>query len=239
MLIKGVFSFPQIFQAKVAKGATDPKFSLAVLLPPGDPQIAAIQQEVANAKLAAFPSGYTGQDECFEPYDTKYKGKDYYDPRFSGWWVFSCGSAEDNRPGVVDQNLVKVIDPSKVFSGMIGFVDAGISGYTKGRGGIGGWLNNVMITDELGPFGRIDGKRTAEQAFANVARGGASAPAPAVSAPAPAMAPLPPAPAPAPAPARQMTPAAQYTYEQYKAGGWTDQQLIAAGLMVAPVATSF
>ena len=40
------------------------------------------------------------------------------------------------------------------------------------------------------------------------------------------------APAPAPAPARQMTAAAQYSYEAYISSGWTDAQLIANGLMV-------
>lgn len=40
------------------------------------------------------------------------------------------------------------------------------------------------------------------------------------------------APAPAPAPVRQMTAAAQYPYEAYRSSGWTDEQLIANGLMV-------
>lgn len=82
--IKGVLSFPALFQAKVAKGATDAKFGCTVLLAPGDPQIATIQAEVEAAKANSFPSGYTGADECFGPYDTKYAGKEYYDPRFSG-----------------------------------------------------------------------------------------------------------------------------------------------------------
>lgn len=72
----------------------------------------------------------------------------------------------------------------------------------------------------------------------------AAAPAPApASAPVPQAAAVPPnpailqppaAPAPAPAaPVKQMTAAAQYTYEQYIGAGWTDAQLIQQGLMVA------
>lgn len=58
----------------------------------------------------------------------------------------------------------------------------------------------------------------------------AIAPNPAIlNVPAPAA----PAPAPVTATARVMTPAAQYTYEQYLASGWTDALLVQHGLMLA------
>jgi len=38
MLIKGIISFPTLFTPKVAKGATEPKFSCGILLPPTDPR---------------------------------------------------------------------------------------------------------------------------------------------------------------------------------------------------------
>ena len=176
MLIKGIISFPTLFTPKVAKGATDPKYSCTVLLPPNDPQIAALQAEVDAAKLNTFPSGYTGQDECFAPYDVKYAGKDYYDPRFSGWYLFSCSAKQDDRPSVVDTNYTPIIDPGAVYSGMVAYVNANISGYVKGKGGIGGWLNGVMLTAEEPPMGRLDNKPSVEQMFAGV-QGGAAAPA--------------------------------------------------------------
>lgn len=231
--IKGVLSFPALFQAKVAKGATDAKFGCTVLLAPGDPQIATIQAEVEAAKANSFPSGYTGADECFGPYDTKYAGKEYYDPRFSGWYVFSCSAKEDDRPAVVDMSRMPVVDPAKVYSGMVAYVSAGISGYTKGKGGIGGWLNGVMITDEEAPMGRLDGKPSVDQMFSQVPGGDGSAPAPA---PTPAVPPVPNA---APQPAKlQMTAKANgVTLEAYLATpGWTEEMLIEQGLAerVAP-----
>jgi len=227
--IKGVLSFPALFQAKVAKGATDAKFGCTVLLAPGDPQIATIQAEVEAAKANSFPSGYTGADECFGPYDTKYAGKEYYDPRFSGWYVFSCSAKEDDRPAVVDMSRMPVVDPAKVYSGMVAYVSAGISGYTKGKGGIGGWLNGVMITDEEPTMGRLDGKPSVDQMFAQVPGGDGSAPA----------APVPPVPNAAPQPAKlQMTAKANgVTLEAYLATpGWTEEMLIEQGLAerVAP-----
>lgn len=234
--IKGILSFPALFQAKVAKGATDAKFGCTVLLAPGDPQIAMLQAEVEAAKANSFPSGYTGADECFGPYDTKYAGKEYYDPRFSGWYVFSCSAKEDDRPAVVDMSRMPVVDPAKVFSGMVAYVSAGISGYTKGKGGIGGWLNGVMITDEEPTMGRLDGKPSVDQMFAQIPGGDGSAPA--ASAPTPT-APVPPAPnaAPAPAPLQMTAKANGVTLEAYLATpGWTEEMLIEQGLAerVAP-----
>ena len=243
-LIKGIISFPTLFTPKVAKGATDPKFGVSVLLPPTDPQVATLQAEVDAAKANGFPSGYTGQDECFGPYDTKYAGKDYYDPRFSGWFVFSCSAKADDRPAVVDPVHTPIIDPSQVFSGMVAYVNAGISAYTKGKGGVGGWLNGVMVTAEEPPMGRLDNKPSVEQMFAGVAGAAPvtaqAAPVPAPNAPvAPApVAPVAPAPvAPvAPAPALQMTALANgVTLESYLATpGWTEELLIEKGLAIRP-----
>ena len=237
--IKGVLSFPALFQAKVAKGATDAKFGCTVLLAPGDPQIAMLQAEVEAAKANSFPSGYTGADECFGPYDTKYAGKEYYDPRFSGWYVFSCSAKEDDRPAVVDMSRMPVVDPAKVFSGMVAYVSAGISGYTKGKGGIGGWLNGVMITDEEPTMGRLDGKPSVDQMFAQVPGGDGSAPAAPAPTPAAAAAAaaVPPAPNAAPAKLQMTAKANGVTLEAYLATpGWTEEMLIEQGLAerVAP-----
>jgi hypothetical protein len=132
-------------------------------------------------------------------------------------------------------NRQPIIDPAQVHSGVVAYVAAGISGYTKGKGGIGGWLNGVMVTDEDEPMGRLDGKPTVDQMFASIPGGAAPAvPTPAVAAPTP---PIPPAPVAPPVPAvLQMTAkAAGVTYEQYIATpGWTDELLISEGLAIKP-----
>ena len=72
ILVKGILTFPTLFTPKVALGATEPKFSTGILLPPNDPQIAAIQSMVDNAKLNTFPNGFPpGTDCCFSLYDEK------------------------------------------------------------------------------------------------------------------------------------------------------------------------
>lgn len=237
MLVKGILSFPNLFTPKVAKGATDPKYGVTVLLPPNDPQINAIHAEVEAGKLNTFPSGYTGQDECFGPYDTKYAGKDYYDPRFSGWYVFSSTAKADDRPSIVDMNYTPIIDPGAVFSGMVGYVNAAISGYTKGKGGVGGWLNGVMLTAEEPPMGRLDNKPSVEQMFAGVQGGApqqAAPPAALMGQPAPMAPPATPVAA-APAPLQMTAKANGVTLEAYLATpGWTEQMLIDQGLAIRP-----
>jgi hypothetical protein len=233
------------------------------LLPPNDPQVAIIQAEVEAAKVNGCPSGYNGADECFGLYEHKIPAdKNYYDPRFNGWYLFTCTAKEVDRPSVVDMAFTPIIDPGAVYSGMVGYVNAGISYYPKGKAGIGGWLNGVMVTAEEPPMGRLDNKPSVEQMFAGV-QGGAQVQAapqmaapmappvvagqppvtnpPHMQAPAPmtpvraAPAPMTPAP-PAPASiALQMTAAANgATYESMIAAGWTDETLLAQGMAIKP-----
>jgi hypothetical protein len=230
-LIKGILSFPTLFTPKVAKGGTEAKYGVTVLIPPHDPQVAVLNAEVEAAKLNGCPSGYNGADECFKPYDEKYKGKDYYDPKFSGWYAFSCTAKADDKPPVVNMAHEPIINPGDVFSGMVGYVSAGISYYPKGKAGIGGWLNGVMITAEEPPMGRLDGKPSVDQMFTGIGEGSPSAPPAAPNAPTPS---APPA-APAPTPQYVMTPKAQGTREWYlSTPGWTDELLISEGLMLPP-----
>lgn len=237
MQIKGILSFPALFTAKTPQGSNEAKFSCAILIAPNDPQIAAINAAVETSSRDTFPSGFPAKgDKCFSTYDEKYRGKEYYDPKFSGYWVFTCTAKEADKPAVVNAQLQPIMDPSKVFPGAVVWVNAGISGYTKGTGGVGGWLNGVMVTDEEPPMGRLDNKPSVEQMFANL--GAASAPH--VSASGVVVnAPVPPAPLAPPPPAAGpqyvMTAAANgLTRDAYIASGWTDALLIQRGMMLPP-----
>lgn len=243
MQIKGILSFPTLFQAKQVKDAAgnptgEKKFSCAVLIPPNDPQLQMITAEFNKASLDTFPSGFPAKgDKCFSLYDERYKGKDYYDPRFSGWWVFSCTAKEADKPDVVNEQLQPIIDPGAVFGGAVVWLHAGISGYTKGTGGVGGWLNGVMVTSEEPPMGRLDNKPSVEQMFSNlpvshqqhlaagqshVATNGAVIAAPvALTSPVAPVAPV--------KPVLLMKPGLA-SYEDHIKAGWTDEMLIAQGM---------
>lgn len=206
MLIKAMISFPTLFTAKAPKGSNTPRFDAVFLLPPDDPQAGTLYQMVEQAKADTFPSGFPQKgDLCFGRYEDKYQGRDYYDPRLNGWWVLTATAKAEDRPPVVDMNRQPVIDPAQVYSGAMVWANVGISGYTKGTGGVGGWLNGVMVIGEEGPFGRLDGRPTVDQMFAEVG-GGAPAPS-APSAPGAPAAPTPPTAPQAPAPAAPTPPA--------------------------------
>ncbi len=245
MQIKGVASFPNCFTAKVSKAGGEAKFGIGLILAPNDPQVAAIQAEFSRVVADSYPNGMPRTaDVCWGSYDDFFLGKEYYDPRFKGYWYFKCSSKEDQKPTVVNSALQPVMDPAKLFGGAVVWVHAGMSGYTKGTGGIGGWLNGVMVTDEEPPYGRLDNKPSAEQMFANlpsshqthlaagqphVAANGAVITAPnMVTAP-----PAPPAPPVAAKPVLLMKPG-EASYEQYIAAGWTDELLIAHGKATKP-----
>lgn len=211
LLVKGILSFPTLFTPKIAKGATEPKFSTGVLIPAGDPQVSKIQQAFDNAVRETFTTGLpVGTDVCWMLYDDKYRTKEYYDPRFSGWWSLTSTRKEaDGKPPVVDSDYNPIIDPALIYGGCVAHVHINISGYTKGRGGIGGWLNGVMYTGEIGQFGRLDGRPTVEQMFAGVDQ------------------------QPMQQPVKQMTALANgVSYEQMIAAGWTDTTLIQHGYML-------
>lgn len=251
MQIYGILSFPTLFQPKQTKDAAgnptgDPKYSCAVLLPPGDPQVAMIHTAVEQAALDTFPSGFPAKgDKCFGLYDDRFRGKDYYDPRFSGWYVFSCTAKQEDKPAVVDPGLLPIMDPAKVFGGAMIWLNANISGYTKGTGGIGGWLNGVMVTDDEPTMGRLDNKPSVEAMFANlptshkqhlaagaanpannhVAANGARVTPPGQVAPPPTVT--------APPSVLLMKPGLA-SYQDHKAAGWTDEMLLAQGMAVRP-----
>jgi hypothetical protein len=233
MRLRGIIIFPTLFTPKIAKGATDAKFSGTLLFPPNDPQVAVITQHVNTEKANAYPSGFpVGTDCCWGLYDDKYKGKDYYNPQFAGWWALSGSARADDRPHVVtgtpEAGFSVIEDPSKVYSGCVVDANFGITAYTKGRGGIGGWLNGILFNGEEGQFGRMDGKSSAEAMFGGP---GASPVAPVAH-----VAPVAPVAHVAPvAPVHQMTEkAGGATYESHIAGGWTDEMLIAQGMMLPP-----
>ena len=229
--VKGILSFNDLFVPKAATKSGDPKFQAVLLFPPGDPQIPVIQAELDAAKAASFPSGMpNGARECFNLYDTRYAGKDYYDPRISGYMVLSTTAKPSDPPHVVDLTMSKIINAghSGLVAGSWVNLNYNMSGYTEGQQGVGGWLNGIQALDQMGPLGSLSNKPTAEQMFGAPAAGaqqGAGAPPPpetvGASPPPPGSGPI-------------MTDTATCTYEVYKAGGWTDEQLIAKGFMLKP-----
>ena len=75
--------------------------------------------------------------------------------------------ASKGKPGVVDENLQPVMDIDKIYSGCFCHVEVNPFPFkNSGNTGIGWGLNNVMFVED---GDRLDGRRSAESAFANLA----------------------------------------------------------------------
>ena len=220
--IKGILSYPHLFQARSVQPGDDPKFSVTVLLKKGDPQIATVQAVIDACKLNGFPAGFPATGKVFMK-DGDETGK------HPGYMMVQANCRADQRPIVVDSNLQPVTDPSQVYAGAIAWASLNTSNYNMPvNKGVGCYINGVMVTGEEGELGRIDGRPTVDGMFGDL-----DAPPPA-----PPQAP-PPAPPQTPAPAYQMTEAANgVTRDAYIAAGWTDEQLILNGMMSDPVSFS-
>lgn len=246
--VKGIISFPHLFQARSINPTDDPKFSVTCLLPANDPQVAQIQQAIETEKMNTFPSGFPANGKlCLKthPVNPASPGINEDPNTPQGYVALRMTSHADYAPLVcelpnVDQPLM---DRSKVYAGAEAWFAVNIDGYNQSAyKGVGAYVNGVAVTGVEGPLGRIDNRPNAQQMFGDVADQtppAATGPGPmAPSAPAPT-APAPTAPAPpAPGPVHQMTEkAAGATYEAMIAAGWTDETLIAHGMMVPPGGT--
>ena len=232
--VKGIMSYPTLFNPKQVNNSGDPKYGVNILILKGDPLVATIQAEIQK-QISAGLGGVTPQPDknCLK--DCAITNPTV--PELAGYMELRCSSSQTNKPTVVDMNLQPIIDPALAYGGAEAFFDVNIAYYTNVSKGVGAYINGVAITGEVGALGRLDSKRSAEQMFAGVV---GQAPAATPQAPVAGAPGAPPAagaqpPAPPAAPAHQMTAAANgLTYEQYQAKGWSDEQLIAAGMMHPP-----
>ena len=224
--VKGILSYPHLFQARSVSPGDDPRFSVTVLIEDTDPQLANILALQEQEKSNGFPSGFPS------------KGKFFCKPSedYPGYHQISGGAKEYAKPLVCDMSMQPVMDPSQVFAGAVAWVSFNSFSYDQAvNKGVSAGLNGVMVTGEEGTLGRIDGRPTAHSMFGDISE--STAPAAAPSAPASAStppAPTPPAPPSAPAPSLTMTAAATNTYEEYLNAGWTDEQMISAGVAIKP-----
>jgi hypothetical protein len=229
MLIKGILSFPHLFTARAVDANSAPKYSTTILIAASDPQVNEIRAEINKVQAAGFPGGFpTNGKICLAD-----------DADHPGYLKINCSSSAENKPAVVDMSRQPVIDPAQVFAGAVAYVNVNFFSYNKPMNkGVAGGLNGVMITGEMGPFGRLDNKPTVDQMFSGIAASQVSMDGKIFQAPVPVAPPTPPvAPAAPPAgpPAYVMTPAADgLTRDQYIAAGWTDDLLIQHGKMLPP-----
>lgn len=175
-------SFVTVFEPRVNQLSQDktPEYSMQVLVPKteeGKQFIKSLKVAYTNA-ISEKWSGKTPRDvreflgvkagqntPCIRDGD-KDKLDDDGNPQapYAGHWFFNCKNKQ--RPGVIDKNRAKVLDPDDFRSGDWCYVQIGVYAYSNsGNNGVGFSLDNVMVTRRGEP---LTGKDDPEDAFKNV-----------------------------------------------------------------------
>lgn len=244
---KGIARYVHLVRADAPKGSDKLRYSVDLLIHKQDPQIAAITAAHEAAKANGFPMGFPANGHpCWVDLAVTEPGN----VALSQYMCLKATTGvEFGKPETVDANIQPIIDPSLDgnLTSQVIWLSTEIASFDNVSKGTKAYLNGVMATGEQGAIPRevLSSKPTAQQMFAGVSavapQMGVPVPVPgqqpvAMAPPVPQMpaAPVPPV-APPVAPQHVMTAAAQgATYEAMIAGGWTDEALIANGMMAPP-----
>ncbi len=155
-------SFPHVFKPNSIKGSK-PKYSVTMLFEK-DSDLSSIKNAMKQAKIAAFgPNKSDWPDGLESPVVDGDLPKFADREGYAGHWVIKASTNEDQKPGVVDENVVPITEPSKFYPGC--YARAYIYAYVwefGGKQGVGFILDHVQKTKDGKSFG---GKKPAEQVF--------------------------------------------------------------------------
>jgi len=224
---KGIARYCHMVNPSSPKNSDKLSYSIVILIAKDDPQCAQITAEVEAAKKNGFPSGFPAKAQ------TNWNDCAVAEPEnlaVQNYMAFKASTnADQTPPYFVDSGIQPIIDPAMdgKIVGKVVLIDAGVASYNKGEGGVKAYLNAVMDTGETGPIdpGLLSSRADAASIFGDYVQGAAPPPAP----PSPAA-----PPPPAPNAVHQMTDKATATYEGYVTAGWSDEQMIIAGVMLPP-----
>jgi hypothetical protein len=165
-------SYPHVFKPNSIKGSK-PKFSVTMLFDKKT-DLTPIKNAIRAAKIAAFGSKENWPDDLESPVldgDGK-AGLDRNGERkegYKGCWAIKASTGEDQRPGVVDENVEPITEPGKFYPGCFAraYVYAYVWDNEFGRG-VGFILDHVQKLRDGKSFG---GKKPADQVFTPVNAG--------------------------------------------------------------------
>ena len=165
-----IFSYLTINEPKAPLGGGTPKYSVSLIIPKSDKVTinkirAAIQAayEEGTSKLKGNSKSVPQLSTLKTPLrDGDVERPD--DPTYKNCFFVNANSV--TKPGVVDANLNPIIDPSELYSGIIGRASINFYAYnSNGNKGIACGLNNLQKLADGTPLG---GHSRAEDDFAGL-----------------------------------------------------------------------
>ena len=144
------FSYVNLVTPRVPTNGGEPKYSATLLIPKSDTVTKAKLDAAINAAIQKGVSEKWGGQMPARPHVPVYDGDGVRDngesfgPECKGHWVLTASSKQ--QPGVVDRNVQRVIDTTKIYSGMYGYAQLNCFAYLNaGKRGVGIGLQNVQI----------------------------------------------------------------------------------------------
>ena len=165
-----IFSYLTVNEPKAPLGGGTPKYSVSLIIPKNDKVTiakirAAIQAayEEGAGKLKGSGKAVPSLGAIKTPLrDGDTERPD--DPIYKNSWFINANSV--TKPGVVDADLNPIIDPSELYSGIIGRASINFYAYnSNGNKGIACGLNNLQKLADGTPLG---GHSRAEDDFAGL-----------------------------------------------------------------------
>jgi hypothetical protein len=141
------FSYANVFQPAASVEGGTPKYSVSIIIPKSDKEtIARLQKAFEETKAAAaiyfggaVPKGLKG--------GLRDGDEEKDDPAYANSYFINANSVQ--KPGVVDENLSPIIDPSEFYSGCYGRASVTFYPYNaQGSKGIACGLNNIQKLED-------------------------------------------------------------------------------------------
>ena len=141
------FSYANVFSPKAAQEGATPKYSVSIIIPKSDTKtIADINAAFEKVKTASA-SLFGGSVPKMLKGGLRDGDAEKDDAAYANSYFINANSV--NKPGVVDNDLNPIIDPSEFYSGCYGRASITFYPYnSNGSKGIACGLNNIQKTDD-------------------------------------------------------------------------------------------
>jgi hypothetical protein len=146
-------SYVNLDQPKTAPGATEPKFSMSVIIPKANKKTL---QAISDAVKAAEAQGKEkfGTKWAAKKFPLRDGDKERDDEAYANSYFLNASNKQ--RPGMVDANVQEILDPKQIKSGDWGKVVLNFYPFSvQGNSGIGVSLNHVQLCRKGEALGNV------------------------------------------------------------------------------------
>lgn len=161
-------SYPHVFKPQAMKGG-DPKYSIVMLFDKTH-DISELQEAIKQVKVDRWGADKDEWPEFKHPVVVNGDKPKHADKEgYKGHWAIKASTGEDRKPGVVDEDVQPIVDPSKFYAGCYARAQVYVTTYDNEFGaGVRIVLDHVQKVDDGKSFG---GKKPADQVFTPVNAG--------------------------------------------------------------------